>query len=910
MKKSLGKVASLILAAAMITSSFSATFSASAATKRETGSLSFAGTGLSGDDDTIYLASNEDSQMDTEKTLEDWLGAAEIETYDHDTMSGDFVSISHASGDSLVKIDKDDDTLIIKKNVSGKEVITVTYEAEYERDDNDVTVRAKKDITIYAQVDGSYVLGSSASDVKEDKDISSAAVNEDVLFVGIYKITADANQVMAVDVNADDIAVEISSSSLKKNSSIFDHDYNGKDDGQWIVDNTTAAGIPFPVKLNSDGYAKKTGTESYKIKLNDDKSYTTYKLTVAKKWNAVDGVEVGKKNGKTYIETVPGSIDFEDDSRSEIEEAGGVAITGYEVNAAGSITVNSGSLGNITAPASATVTIEDGTVGDIKAGTVAVNGGSVGTIKDRATDIDIEDGKVKSIDAKKADVSITGGTIGDVVGNVITINAEDEDVKTVVGNVTVKNSDAEGSITIGDTNDASIAVGNIKLASGDFTVTGDNVTVGTIDVDYRENNVNFDDFDGSITGLKNADNATVALTSETKLALADALTAGTINVDTDTKLTAPSINVEIIEGDGTLAFPAGKLFIEDSISDEVTFQLTEGLAAGVTAFTCYSDAVDEEDFIGLGFDAEQKVATDDTDKFVVKSVYFAGLSFDKTAVEVAKGYETTITVANYPAGTKLPEGASIEWSFDGNDDYIQVTTDEAKTTATIKVVDYNADYATDNTATVTATVVDANGNEYDDYVAAECKVTGTALPSSTVTLDTTTVTVGKGGIYQFIAKSSTDAVMTAATSDAQIATVALYDAKDARGYKFQVNAIAEGKATITVTDANGAVATMEVTVAAVNGSIKADTTSIKMAPGAIYDVKLTVTGSDATPVVTCPGNVAAITSIGDGKYRITARNAGTAWMRAEVNGVRVSVTIVVEAGATLSGVTGNNVTNF
>ena len=596
-----------------------------------------------------------------------------------------------------------------------------------------------------------------------------------------------------------------------------------------------------------------------------------------------------------------GSVDWDDWDAAEKAKCESVA--GYEIAAEGySVTVKGGSVGNITAD---TVTVEGGTVGDVKAPTVDVSGGSVGTIKDKATSISISDGKVKNIDAKKAAVVIDGGTVGDVVGKSVAIDSNDEDVATMVGNVTQKDFE-EGFVTVSSSSEAKVKVGNIK---GIVSLADKYVEVGTIDADWYDDTLEFDGFEGTIAGLKNTDNATISVIGETKLVLGAALKAAAVEIDDDCKLTVPEASVETISGDGTFAFPAGKLFIEDSVTD-TTLQVTEGLATGVTAFTCYTDAVAADDFVALGYTVEFKPVNDDIDKAVVKALSFAGLSFDKTAVEVAKGYETTITVANYPAGTKLPEGASIEWEFDGNDDYIQVTTDEAKTTATIKVVDYNDAYATDNEATITAYVVDADGYTLDDYVAAECKVTATALPSSTVTLDTTTVTVGKGGIYQFIAKSSSDAVMTAATSDAQIATVALYDAKDARGYKFQVNAIAEGKATITVTDANGAVATMEVTVAAVNGSIKADTTSIKMAPGAIYDVKLTVTGSDATPVVTCPGNVAAITSIGDGKYRITARNAGTAWMRAEVNGVRVSVTIVVEAGATLSGVTGNNVTNF
>jgi hypothetical protein len=233
-------------------------------------------------------------------------------------------------------------------------------------------------------------------------------------------------------------------------------------------------------------------------------------------------------------------------------------------------------------------------------------------------------------------------------------------------------------------------------------------------------------------------------------------------------------------------------------------------------------------------------------------------------------------------------------------------------TATIKVLDYSTDYASDNKATVTATVVDANGNvltdeDGNDYVEATANLTATALPQSNLTLDTKSVTIGTGNIYQFLAKSSTDAAITAASSDTQIATVDEINPNDPRGHKFQINAVAEGKATITVTDANGATGSIAVTVAKVNGTLKADTTSYTMAPGNIYDVKFSVTGTTATPVVTCNGKVVSVAPRGNGVYRITGVTPGTAYVQATVGATHVTVTVKVVAGAAASGVKGNNV---
>ena len=184
-----------------------------------------------------------------------------------------------------------------------------------------------------------------------------------------------------------------------------------------------------------------------------------------------------------------------------------------------------------------------------------------------------------------------------------------------------------------------------------------------------------------------------------------------------------------------------------------------------------------------------------------------------------------------------------------------------------------------------------------------------------MTLDTTTVTRQVGQIYQFIASSTAGGTITAASSDAAVATVALYDANDARGHKFQINAVGVGTATITATDVNGATASLTITVTESTGSLKMDTTAYTMAPGGIYDILVTVEGADVEPEVTISRDaIASLTALGEGKYRVTARNEGTTYVTATVtvNGVEyhTSVQINVVAGATASGVTGNNVTYF
>ena len=306
---------------------------------------------------------------------------------------------------------------------------------------------------------------------------------------------------------------------------------------------------------------------------------------------------------------------------------------------------------------------------------------------------------------------------------------------------------------------------------------------------------------------------------------------------------------------------------------------------------------------------ETKSASSTTEKHVIKSIQFAGVQFDKTDLTIAKGYSDTLTVANYPTGTALPAGYSIEWDVDVNDDYITVTTEG--NVATVKAVDYSTDRAVDNQGKITATVVDADGYEVEELLTASINVTAVAVPASVVTLDTTKpVTVGTNAVYQYIAKSSTGAVMSAASSDTQIATVELFNAADPRGYKFQVKGVAEGTATITTTDANGATATLTVNVVKVNGTLKADTTTYTFAPGKVYDVKFSTTGTTAVPVVTVNGKVVSIAPRGNGVYRVTAQNPGTAYVVATVGNTHVSVKFVVANGAASVGVKGNNVSTL
>lgn len=1048
MNKTKSKVLSLVLASAMIVSSFSSlNFASAATTTRENGRLTV-------DTDELYLVSNgtEDGLI----TIDELLGNPVVKTFDNEEASDvEFVSFTHASGDRIVKSIKDnnkkdadvEDAVYLSKDAKGKEVITVTYEGEYDRDDKTVKVRAKKDITVYADPVGAQVVGKVAGDVitgDTPDAVEVASINDDAVTFGVYEVaevpgtlnskyelvksdlgftvkttsdkafdlTKDAKVPFAdgvysvptkyhpagssnqanvdakkalldaakaklalLDQDKDDLTKAAADAETALNTAKDDPAYKDKDRdtlvqavedavgeenkaaAQKALDDYDAAAEVVEQKTEDKAAADKavedydaavadgkdkltkavtdaqkayddavaaggalkyasTGTVSTQATLatkdGSDKK-DTYKFTVAKQWTVnFDGLEINKKGSSTYISEHGDDIDFDSDKWSSNEKSKAISITGYDIKLADGITaleVNGGKVGNIVGADTSKITVDGATTGDIKANVIDIDDGNVGTLKVKGTapTITIDEGKAKAIDAKKAVVTINGGTVsGDVTGLTVDIDADDDEIPTTInGNVTAKDKD-EPKVEISSSSDAAVKItGTVK---GAVTLSDENVTVNVVDADY-ENDLTFDDFTGTVNSIINIADVNVDVLGASTVTVKGTFDAGSVNIeDEDGKLSIGGGTINSVSGDGTLAVPAGKLFIEDSMED-ITLQLTEGLATGATAFQAYTDAVDVDDFNTLGYTVEQKAANSDVDKFVIKSITLAGVQTDKTELSLAKGQESTVTVTAYPTGTAIPAGASIDWDIDGNDDYISLTTEG--NVATIKVLDYNTDYATDNQATITATLVDENGNTYDGFVAATVKVTATALPQSTVTLDTTKpVTVGTGAVYQYIAKSSTGAVMSAASSDTQIATVELFNAADARGYKFQVKGVAEGTATITTTDANGATATLTVNVVKVDGTLRADTTTYTFAPGKVYDVKFSTTGTTAVPVVTVNGKVVSIAPRGNGVYRVTAQNPGTAFVVATVGNTHVSVKFVVANGAASVGVKGNNVSTL
>lgn len=976
MKKNTGKVLSLVLAMAMAVSTFTATF-ASAATLEVEGTDTRSEKASASD--SYDLVSDKYNDLLIIDDMVEAYGLQTMNREDVSDIEYVGFTKTEGDSLVKVRRNTDNDQmeLYLKAGASGTETIRVSYKGVYtdENTDKDVTVRGTIDVefTVYTQGEVKVSSDLTATPGEHPGDVELAAINDSGVELAVYYADYTgagepdwkALEIVAKDVDKDnegygdasgaseDGLVKLSNSKIFElgKDGVADPDNHVYDDASIVKVNGNQITLPLVRAQKDSGYESdipryyarpaSTTLEFYPAAVtvtrgNDGAASTvdTDNSKAGARVKATVGVDkvwrlgVGYNNGadeadwdtiaKIGSRTVLGTPSFADSDKSWNDVRGYVkSLAGYSFVDGSGLTIESGSVGDV--DTAGTVTVNGGSVGAITADTVYVYEATVGDVS--ATSITVEDGAKAASLADATDITVSGASVtGDVTGSNITIEANSDNVSTIGGNVNVA---TKLDVTAYEDEYATIN-GAIVIDSNEepaITLTGENVSFAKLVGDWYGASLTFDEFNGSFE-VQTAENAresayiTFDLQSDSKVNVTnDGVYLSSLTVDETSEITfGGSAKIDDIYGDGTLKVNSNSLFVENGI-DAIKVQLLDNPTVGAVALRANTNTVAPEDFNGVGFVTKVVAESSDVDKLVVDEISFAGLSFDKSTMEIAKGYSDTLTLNVYPAGTTLPKDVYVSWNLEGDEDYITYELDATGTVATVKVLDYNTDFSYSNKATLTATLVDADGQEIEDYVVASCTITGKAVPDTTVTLDTTTVTKAVGQIYQFIAKSSDNSAITAASSNEGVATVALYDANDARGYKFQINAVGIGTATITATNATGATATMTVNVVENKGSLKIDTTSYTMAPGGIYDVKVTVDGVDVEPEVSISRDaIASLTSLGEGKYRITARNEGVTYVMAKVtvNGVEYGASVKVEVanGATASGVTGNNVTYF
>jgi len=929
MKKITGKVVSLVLALALVVTSFSANF-AFASTKSVSGTVDFDG------EDTIYLV-NGGTSLETATGLLAWT-IPSLDTKDHQDVSGEEISaVSHVSGDKLVKwkVDDGDTKLTLRNSDSeGKEVLSILVKGTYTNDDGDeVTVKASKQFTVYAydkdaavirmyddnvtegqapdEVDTFARNHSSAKEISIYKMASNGATGSEATWETFYKpvinrqaSSADNAFLAAYDTNAITSTTYTDYRFIYSDNSrvVLEPSTTNVDKAVTATvtssDNSPVAGVTLvPTgKVTLTAKALKYASSQLSTSSSSDDK-TTLKTEIAKKVIApADYVNVGKKSGTYLYKNAVDDADHIDVANAEVvfgeDVASSTTRDGITVDAAPSVTVSEGKVGKISGKVTK-LTVTDATTGDIDldAGDVEVSDEDAKT-GDITTDgttgkVDVSAGRVGDIDTTDADddaVEVTGGTTGQISSDsTVSVIPSDEDTPAVTGDITAK------TVTV-DTNDGKVSVGTIKATSDDSEITltsGDySLSAKGFDFDHYAAALTLDEFSGKVTAPVNAEDGSISYTTDEDDEIVTTVT-GNLDIDSITTDEHATLsfdgNVEVgdVSANGAIKVYAGKLYVTGSADG--TLRLADAtLTPGMTVMKADSDAMDEDDFDCVGFTLA-KTSGSSIDTFKIASTNFGGIVIDKTNKNVAIGQKEVFTAVAYPTGTTAPTGSQISWDFSGSSDVFDVT--YSGNTATVTVLKTDTTFASENVGTLTATLQDADGYDLDDYPVATTSVTAIATPEATS--DTTKdFSVAKGSAYQFKITSATAPTFT--TGTAGVFSVALASV-NGNEYFYKITAIGNvGASTGIYLNGN------KLLVATVSApAFTTDTTKDVTVKGA-YTLKVTAAATPTFALGTAGVFKAEFVSKtgNDYLYKITSVGAVGAKTGVYVNGVKTFVATV------------------
>ena len=927
MKKITGKVVSLVLALALVVTSFSANF-AFASTKK-----TLSGTVSDTQEDDIYLVNGTEKNVD----LDAWLLGSKLnlETKDHGAATSvEIGAVSHVSGDKLVSasIDGDDATLKLKGK-TGTEVVSVLYQGDYtdpdDENDTEYTVKGRANLTVHVYDEGDIVFGEKDSGVTAGKgldDFETFAQNKNAQkAIGIYKAVPQSSSSALATYAPVKLVTAKEGITLGTNSldDVYYYEMTSGDDDVHL--NAALPTTAAPNAANSEldvtvgrtldsGHVNytadaKTGTVNINVKkLKADG--TTYKASSSSDDKYTLKTKVEKK---IAVEFLPG---FTSNTANQT----------YTISKTDSTTkISGGSLTQTTVkdcelvfPDNYTGTVsvnENTTLKKISGsvGKISVGDGKIDSIDLDNGDVDVTDGKVGNIttdadDSKSGKVHVTGGT----VGNIDTTDVNDADAGTVIveagtvgsidsnDKVTVQSDDEDEVVTTGAitapeveafSDGAKLDIKSIKSTedNGTFLLKGDKLTVGSIDLDYYDTTLQFgdedDEFTGKIAAPLNAKKGTISTVNEdTDVAMTGTVNADTISIDSDSQIAFDgNVTVKTIDGDGAMKIYAGKLYVSEGASSVILKLADTTLTAGTTVFKADEDAVDVDDFDTFGFTLDKSTGTD-VDTFKIKTLSFAGLAINPSSANIAKGYSQTFTASAYPNGTALPTGATIKWELDGGSDDVFTLTSTGNT-AKIAVSSIDANFASENKTTLTATLYDADGDVMDDYDAAKCEVTAIAVPEATS--DTTKdFSVAKGSSYQFKITSTTAPTFTVGTAGVFKVELA---SKNGNAYLYKITAIGNVGASTGVY-LNG----VKLLVASVKAPAFSTDTSKDTTVKGSYQVKVTATATPTFGLGTAGVFKAEfVKKVGnDYFYKLTSVGKAGAKTGVYVNGVKTFVATV------------------
>lgn len=912
MRKITGKALATVLAMALITSSFSGTFAFAATTTEKAG-----GVGFDGDDEITLVKDTGASNAYSFDLYNDLIKGMTLDTadkeYTGEDVDPDDITFRHAKGDSLVAIR--DGKVRIKSDKTGTETIMVYGEKIITRDDDkEVKLKGQKEITIHVVESGTLFVGiENVPEGETGKELPALEMSRNdvaVKDVKVYKAMAEIDhnrqeknwvegteddenpvpkgnlQAVYVPLDEKEISGTEGAAPTTEKGIYVDGDkeyrIEASSSSRFDVDNEDKVTT---IKNSNSG----TGTMKLTIKDEKNKTVDTTTATILKRIDVSATATIKKDGSKTIVDPDTAANKFNGN------------VSGYDINvtdAAAVINVDEKvSLGEIKGAAFVNVD-EKAKVGDIKDGKGAeITGGTAGAIEVEG-DVTVSDGRVASIKVtsatgKDSTIKIEGGTVdGDVIADdddtLIQINAQDDEINTVISGK-VEGKDIE----IGaDSEDATVSIGTVLIKTdGEARLSDKNIEIEKLDGDYK-GNVEFNAFEGKIKNMLNVNEVNVDEDSDVVVEGPVAIDSLDIAEDGIIEF-RDTVKVAAVSGDGKLVVGVDKLTVTDNVSGEVKLRLAgANVNIGDKAFTAGKDAAEIDSFVGDGYKMEKKSVNKDTDAFLVKSTFFAGLALDKNEVTIAKGFSNTVTVSNYPASTSLPTGASVVWDFsDADKDIFDITADGA--TLNIAVKDYDDVYATSNSFDLYATVVDKDGDALEDYDSAKCTVN--AIKEVPVSSDLSgIVEVPQGSTKDFVVNSSVEAPVTIGTGDVAVHAVKTPFANAQATYTIKATGAVGTTAGVYAT-VPGQVATKLFIIKVTAPVVTSDTTvDFDLTAGSRYVFKIT---APAAPSFTVGNGDVLKTQAGkiDGNdyyFAVYAQNVAGQSTGVYVNGVKVCTVTV------------------
>lgn len=874
MRKATGKVVSLVLALALVVTSFSS-IAAFAATKTETG------TATVDTNKDLYLANTNgvDNPKDGSKyfNLTDYIfnetNGAEIETYDHiiiDNPAEIEISQVTVSGSSIVKVTKasennvygadEGDYIVSVRDAKGTGTATLNIllsgKTTERGGDDEITVRGSVQIKVTLLDAKTPILATAipaeagkACDAIEglQKNPNSSVTPEGE--TEPVEATTDKAYVVLPVANGSAIATYEKQNVVKKtdaNNTYSEGDYVVSVSGTRSYVATNDKAITFGVTEPAVGNTVRLTV--YSTKKTDDNKFTTDK-TVVQATSKVENKVVGNIDSIDVGDASRATVNGKDDtllSKSKTYAKMGNKywdVTGGEVvDRSENLTITAGRLGDVTVDAG-TVSVNDGTIGNLVAsGTVTLDGGSLTSVKAENNTINVQGATVGEI-KDAANVNVTSGKVtGAVSATNVSLSPLNDEEPVSVGAVKAV------TLTIDGTNAAAAAASFFaKNTASTVELIGENASLGAVDFDYRNTVMTLNGFVGTVpaptkgtfTGY-DMTGATITTDSEgeTNATVSGNLAIANINLESGTVAFTGNVKVDNVGGsEATMVINAGALNITESVATSNTLKIADAadVAAGTVVYTAASEIADESSFVGYGYTVKV-VSGKTTDAFVIDSISFSGLTMNKTEAKILLGTSETFTASAYPNGTTLPEGAYIKFFLDGDENYVSGV-DNGNGTATITANKYDATFDVLNKATLTAQVYDQYDIQLEEYGEATCAITVIEKPETTYVSDTTgNVNVVAGNTYQFKITSTNGAVpQFAVAGDGSIFKL-VAQSNEGNDYFFKVQAVG------TVGQVCGVYVNKEATPVAtltVSADYTCDTTTVNVAVGATYQVKIT-----------------------------------------------------------------------